>query len=124
MNSFASHFPHLAATLIAELETSGRPELAQQLRTALVRDVSFDAEANAGNIALDAGRQLNVVETKIVGVRYGETIAVNSTYDAYLDTDNFGRVLGVEVLSPPPRLAATLTGGLPSNKLLERTREE
>jgi hypothetical protein len=123
MNTFARHFPDLAAALLAELEASGRPELAEQLRTSLVRGVSFDADANAGTIALEAGRELNVVEMNIVGVRHGETIAVTSTYDARLDTDNFGRLMGVEILSPPPSLAAALGRGLPSNTSLERTRD-
>jgi uncharacterized protein YuzE len=108
MDTIASRFPEFIAALRAELNAAGRLELAEQLQTAEVLGVSFDPEADAGYITVEAGRELNVVEANIVGVRHGETIAVDATYSAYLDTDNFGRLTGVEVLSPPSGLKALL----------------
>ena len=94
--------------LIAELTTDGKSDLAAQFQTATVRGVSFDNDADAGYIYVTSGRELNVVETNIIGVSHGETIPVTATFQAYLDTDNFGRLLGVELLSPPASLKAIL----------------
>ena len=108
MSPFATRFPELAATLVAELRAKGRSELADQLLSSLVVSVSFDNDANAGYVYVSAGRDLNVVESSIIGVKHGETIPVTATYDAYLDTDNFGRLTGVELLSPPAALKGDL----------------
>ena len=44
--------------------------------------------------------ELNIMETTVVGVRHGDTIEVETRYWTNIDTDNFGRLLGVEILAP------------------------
>jgi uncharacterized protein YuzE len=108
MTTIAVRFPELTAALVAELTAGGKTDLAAQFETATVRGVTFDSSADAGYIYVTSARELNVVETNIVGVRHGETIPLTSTFEVYLDTDNFGRVAGVEILSPPAGLKALL----------------
>jgi len=44
--------------------------------------------------------ELNIVETNVVGVRHGDTIEVETRYWTNIDTDNFGRLVGIEILAP------------------------
>ena len=93
-------FPILTQELVQSLRTTGREALADQLEAAVIRDVTFDADANAGTIAVEPSRDLNVVEANVIGVRHGETIPVETQFWTAIDTDNFGRVLGIEILDP------------------------
>ncbi len=54
MFKFAQVFPDLLATLAAELDEAGKPQLASDLRESLVRSVSFDPDADAGTIGLNS----------------------------------------------------------------------
>jgi uncharacterized protein YuzE len=110
MTTIANRFPELTAALVAELVAGGKSELAEQLQAATVRGVNFDNGADAGYIYVTSARELNAVETNVIGVRHGETVPLTLTFEAYLDTDNFGRVAGVEILSPPASLKAMLRG--------------
>jgi hypothetical protein len=42
---------------------------------------------------------LTVVDEHIIGVKSGKTIAVEQTYEVNLDTANFGRLQGIELLT-------------------------
>jgi uncharacterized protein YuzE len=68
--------------------------------TATIARVTFDDSANAGYIYVQPSRELNVVETNIVGVQHGETLEVETRYWTNIDTDNFGRLAGIEILAP------------------------
>jgi len=94
--------PDLARELVASLRSVGNEEVADQIDSAVVRTVSFDAEANAGYVALEPSRQLNVVEANVIGVRLplGQTIPVETQFWTTIAMDNFGRVVGIEILSP------------------------
>jgi len=70
------------------------------MRNASVTRVTFDGSANAAYIYVEESRLLNVVEQNIIGVCHGETIPVECRYWVNLDTDNFGRLSGVEILNP------------------------
>ena len=35
-----------------------------------------------------------------MGVRHGETLEVETPYWTNIDTDNFGRLVGIEILAP------------------------
>ena len=52
-----------------------------------------------GNDEHGTGRGVNVKRVAS-GVRHGGTIAVLSEFDTYIDTDNFERVVGIEILAP------------------------
>lgn len=104
MRSFASTFPELAFDLGSELRATGRADLARELEASIVRTVSYDAETDAGLIALEPQRALTAVERNVVGQKLGQAIAFGSARYATLQLDNFGRVVAVELLAPPRNL--------------------
>jgi hypothetical protein len=109
MLSFASTFAQLASDLTAELRATGRADLARELEGCRVKDVSFDPNADAGLVTLEPTRELNVVERNVIGQRLGQVIAFPGARYASLQLDNFGRIVGVELLAPPPALRALMT---------------
>jgi len=108
MQSFSHVFPELAFVLASELRSTGRADLASELEACVIRDVSFDSEANAGLIALEPTRPLNSVERNVIGQKLGQVVSFRRPPYASLQLDNFGRVIGVELVSPPPDLGAAL----------------
>jgi len=93
-------FPALAAELARSLRAVGRAPLAQQVDEAAIASVTFDDAAHAGYIHVAPARALNVVEARVIGARYKESIPVDTPFDTVLDTDNFDRLTGIEVLAP------------------------
>jgi uncharacterized protein YuzE len=93
-------FPVLTRELSQSLRNEGRQTLAEQIDAALITRITFDEAANAGYIYVEPSRALNVIETNIVGVRHGETIPVKTQFWTNIDTDNFDRLVGVEILNP------------------------
>lgn len=77
----------------------GRNDLAEQLQEIELERYTYDDSCNAVYLYLQSPRQLNVVEANTIGVKYGETIAVEYRYWANVDTDNFGRLRGIELLN-------------------------
>jgi hypothetical protein len=108
MLSFASAFAQLASELISELRATGRADLARELEGCKIRTVSFDPQANAGLVTLEPTRELNIVERNVIGQRLGQVIPFPTTRYASLQLDNFGRIIGVELLTPPPVLGALM----------------
>lgn len=100
MSKLVDTFPILASELAQSLHEAGRDTLAQQIQGATIARVTFDSVANAGYVCLEPSGTLNVVETNIVGVRHGETIPVETQFWTNIDTDNFDRLTGIEVLDP------------------------
>lgn len=101
MRFFAGAFPELAFELAFELRGTGRADLARELEACTVKTVSYDAETDAGLIALEPPRQLNAVERNVVGQKLGQVIAFSGAPYASMQLDNFGRVVAVELLAPP-----------------------
>jgi uncharacterized protein YuzE len=106
--SFASLLPELASDLASELRATGRTNLAVELETATVRAITFDPDADAGYIALESSRELNVVERNVIGEKVGAGVSLSGSHRAYLEMDNFGRLIGVEVIAPSPELRSAL----------------
>src|SRR4051812_40906613 len=100
MSRMLSTLPILASQIAASLRTSGRTELAQQIDEAVISSVTFDDSVGAAYICVAPARPLNVVEANIIGARHGETITVDTEFDVVIDTDNFGRLVGIEILAP------------------------
>ena len=100
MSKLVDTFPVLASELAQSLRSAGRNALAQQIDGATIARVSFDNAANAGYVYLEPSRPLNVVEANIVGERHGETIPVETQFWTNIDTDNFDRITGIEILDP------------------------
>ena len=93
-------FPTLAREISNSLRALGRVQLAEQVDVAIVARVTFDESAGAGYVYVEPRRSLNVVETNVVGARHGETITVETEFDAVIDVDNFQRLMGIEILAP------------------------
>ena len=49
---------------------------------------------------MQPSRELSVVETNIMGIRHGETLEVETPYWTNIDTENFGRLVGIEIVAP------------------------
>lgn len=90
--------PEFVAELSELLLADGRKDLCMQLEDVLVEKWSYDSSADAAYIYLQSPRSLNVVEQNIIGVKHGETVATDHPCCVNLDTDNFGRLQGVELL--------------------------
>ena len=93
-------FPTLTQDRLKSLRAMSRTELAEQIKVAIVGRVSFDNAANAGYIYLEPSRDLNIVEVNIIGIRHSSTIPVETQFWINIDTDNFDRILGIEILDP------------------------
>lgn len=100
MSKLVDTFPFLAKELAQSLRNADREALAQQVEAAIISRITFDNAANAGYIYVQPLRNLNVVETNIVGVRHGETIEVETQFWTNIDIDNFDRLVGIEILDP------------------------
>ena len=100
MSSLIESFPSLVAELSQQLRGAGRAPLADQIDSAAIARVIFDDSANAGYIYVQPSRDLNVVEANVMGVRHGDTIEVKTRYWTIVDTDNFDRLVGIEILAP------------------------
>ena len=100
MNALIKTFPSLVMELSQQLRVAGRLSLADQIDQAAIARVTFDDTADAGYIHVQPSRELNFVETNVVGVRHGESIEVATRYWTNIDTDNFGRIVGIEILAP------------------------
>jgi len=111
MPTLAEVLPDLVDELAESLQASGRDDLAAQLREVEITRWTHDTSANAAYIYLQSLRRLNVVERNAIGVRHGETVPVENRRWVNVDTDNFGRLTGIELLSPgdvPARLSARI----------------
>ena len=100
MSKLIATFPSLAMALSQWLRHAGRVSLAEQIDEAVIARVTFDNAADAGYISLEPSRDLNAVETNIIGVGHGETISVETRFWTNIDTDNFDRLMGIEILDP------------------------
>jgi hypothetical protein len=108
MQPFARVFPELAFVLSSELRATGRADLARELEACTVETVRFDSEANVGLVVLEPAQKLNSVERNVIGQKLGQVIKFSRPRYASLQLDNFGRVIGVELVAPPPRLGSSL----------------
>ena len=100
MAKLTETFPELAKELGDGLRLMGRTDLADQVGSAEVKDVSFDSDVSAGNVYLEPSQGLNVVEANVIGSRYRTSISVDTPFGTVVDLDNYGRVTSIEVLAP------------------------
>jgi uncharacterized protein YuzE len=108
MSTLAEVLPDLVNELAGALRASGRDDLAAQLREVEITRWTHDTSCDAAYIYLRSPRQLNMVEQNVIGVKHGETVPVEHSRWVNVDTDNFGRMTGIELLSPgdvPVRLS-------------------
>ena len=93
--------PQFTVELREILRIAGEVDLATQLSSAEVLSCSYDTECEAGYIKLESAQTLNVDELNVITVRHGRTIPVEHPYWLNIDTDNFNRVIGIELLDAP-----------------------
>ncbi len=104
MRSFAGAFPELAFDLSLELRATGRADLARELEACIVKSVSYDPETDIGLVGLEPQRPLNAVERDVIGQKLGQVIPFSDAPYAFLQLDNFGRIVAVELMAPPRNL--------------------
>jgi uncharacterized protein YuzE len=105
--------PEFAAELEACLERAERKDIASQICEVEFERYTYDTPCNAAYVYVRSPRALNAVEQNIIGIHHGETIEVEHPYWVNVDTDNFGRLRGIELLSGG-EVAAKLSSVLPS----------
>lgn len=91
--------PAFSSELAASLAALGRDDLKAQIDDADIERYTFDDSSNAAYIYLQSPSRLNVVEQNIIGVKHGETVPVEHEYWVNVDTDNFNRLSGIELLN-------------------------
>lgn len=104
MESFAGVFTELAFDLASELRATGRADIARELEACTVKTISYDAETDAGLVALQAERDLSTLERDVIGQKLGQVIPFSGARYACLQLDNFGRVVALELRAPPKEL--------------------
>jgi hypothetical protein len=100
MTRLIDAFPSLVRQLSEALASAGYDMLAVQVNEALIEEVTFDNQANVAWINVLPSRELNVVETNVIGIRHGKTIPVETDFWTNIDVDNFDRLIAIEILDP------------------------
>jgi hypothetical protein len=96
---FRDALPAFYGEIERALQAEGLTGVLEQLPTLEVIDRCDCDEVGCGTFYVGPSRPLNQVEMNIVGVRHGESMPLDvETGLVVVDTDNFGRVTGVEVL--------------------------
>ncbi|MGA2798840.1 MAG: hypothetical protein ABSE63_14770 [Thermoguttaceae bacterium] len=98
MHKLAEILPQFVSELESSFSTSGQEDFAVQLKEVNVVRYTYDNSCDAVYIYLESPRPLNVVEENIIGIKHGETIPIEHRYWVNIDTDNFGRLRGIEIL--------------------------
>jgi len=98
MSNLINLLPHFVARLRRALIAVDRSDLASQLSEVAFVSHTYDSTCDAAYIYVQSPRKLNTVEQNIIGIKHGETIAVEDPHSVYIDVDNFGRLRGFELL--------------------------
>jgi len=99
MEKIEKLLPEFIAEVTSSLVSMGHSDLANQFPELDLERWTHDPEAEAVYIYLSGQRSLNVVEQNIIGVRHGKSIELEDLEGmVVIDTDNFNRVKGIEVL--------------------------
>jgi len=91
--------PEFSAELWASLAEAGHKDLAAQIADVEIERYTYDASCNATYVYVRSPLDLNVVEKNMIGSKHGETVSVDHPYWVNVDTDNFGRLTGIELLN-------------------------
>ncbi len=106
--------PGFYAELEQALRQEGMSALLEQLPELQVVGRCGCDEDGCATFNVGPSRPLNVVEQNVIGVRHGDCHLVDSMRGmVVIDTDNFGRVSGVEVLGRPDVAEALDRLGIP-----------
>jgi hypothetical protein len=91
--------PAFYAEVERALQAQGVTDVLDQLPALEIVDRCDCDEVGCGTFYVAPSRPLNQIETNIIGVRHGKSTPLGlDTGLVVVDTDNFGRVTGIEVL--------------------------
>jgi uncharacterized protein YuzE len=100
MDKIQDLLPEFMAEIASSLTSMRHSDLASQLSDLELEKWTYDPESEAGYLYLSGQHRLNIVEQNIIGVRYGESIELEDVKGTVIiDTDNFNRLKGIEILS-------------------------
>jgi len=99
MSKISELLPDFIAAAQASLEAQEHAKLAKQLSVLELSRWTHDPEADAMYLYLSGQVPLNLVDQNIVGVRHGGCIELDDLDGmVVIDTDNFERITGIEIL--------------------------
>ena len=108
MRSLRECLPKFYEELTDSLENMQRTDILEQMSTLAVDRFTNDESAGAIYIYTGGQRELNQVERNVIGVKHEECVSLSELEGMIvIDVDNFGRVMGIEVLDRPD-VAASL----------------
>lgn len=94
--------PGFYGELTEALGKQGLPALVEQLPGLEIKHRCPCDELGCGTFAVEAKRELNVVEQNVIGSRYEESFEIDDINGmVVLDVDNFGRLISIEILDRP-----------------------
>ena len=100
MMRIAEALPELVEEIRQFLVAEGRRDIADQFADLTLSRWTYDTDADAGYVYLAGQRVLNLVEQTVIVARHGECIEIEASAGmVVLDTDNFRRVTGIEILN-------------------------
>lgn len=94
--------PGFYLELEGAFQAQGLTALLEQLPQLEILDRCACEETGCATFRVAASRELNVVETNVIGVRHGTSTPLNSVKGlVVVDMDNFGRATTLEILDRP-----------------------
>ena len=103
--------PEFSTELWASLVRAGHKDLAAQIADVEIERYTYDASCNAAYVYIRPASDPNGVEKNLIGIKNRKPITVEHPYCVNVDTDNYGRLTGIELLNGGEvarRLAAVL----------------
>lgn len=84
------------------LRAESEDDLAAQIDDLLMNSWRYDKVDDVLMVHVRGGRQLNVVENRVIGEKYGGTISLDSLKGIVsVDIDNFSRIRSLEAIGRP-----------------------
>jgi len=102
MRRLKESLPEFYQEIVDSLSDIGRIEIAEQMDTLTLERFTNDESVGAMYLYAGEQRELNQVEQNVIGAKHGECVSLGELAGmVVIDLDNFGRVMGVEVIDRP-----------------------
>ena len=103
--------PGFYQEVVDSLSNIDRTDVAEQMEQITLDRFTNDESVGALYLYAGGQRELNQVEQNVIGVKHGECVSLGDLEGmVVVDIDNFGRVMGIEVLDRPD--VAAMLGAL------------